>query len=413
MSYLFQKEQRSDDATAMISSPDRALWKLQERVKELTALHRMADILQNDRQSISMTMQEIVNILPPAWQYPEITAARITLGSKAFFTPNFSPSPWTQFVRFGVNTAFTGMIEVVYLQEKPVLDEGPFLDEERSLINSLGQMVQAYLERKWYRRVLKRNNERLERQISQRTRQIEEANRKLVDEIKQRSKAEKRVRRYQKDLQKLVSDLALTEERERRNIAADLHDQLGQCLALLKMKVLELHGEAIFYGMENRIDEVSGMINKIIQFTRSLTAEICPSILYDLGLGPAIEWLSERFKSKYRLSVVFSQEGDSVRISEELRGAIFKGVRELLSNVVKHAQTAVVRVKVVWSADKLMIEVGDDGIGFETSSLKRKVRQDDCFGLFSLRERIVFLGGSMIIDSKPGKGTRVVFSIPI
>jgi PAS domain S-box-containing protein len=124
------------------------LHRLGERVKELTALHRAARILQNEEQPMADLLQQFVAVLPPAWQYPEITAARIRLGELEFATPNFKPTPWTQRADFSVAEGLRGTIEVVYLEERPAEQEGPFLAEARSLIDSLAEVLRAAIERR-------------------------------------------------------------------------------------------------------------------------------------------------------------------------------------------------------------------------------------------------------------------------
>ena len=124
------------------------LHRLGERVKELTALHRAARILQNEEQATAEWLQEFVAVLPPAWQYPEITAARIQLGKLELATANFKPTPWIQRADFSVAEGLAGAVEVVYLEERPPEQEGPFLAEERNLINSLAEMLRSAIERR-------------------------------------------------------------------------------------------------------------------------------------------------------------------------------------------------------------------------------------------------------------------------
>jgi PAS domain S-box-containing protein len=127
---------------------DELVHHLGERVKELTALHRAARILQNEEQTISDRLQQFVALLPPAWQYPEITAARIRLGDLEFATSNFKPTSWIQRGDFSVAEGLHGTIEVVYLDERPAEQEGPFLAEERTLIDSLAEVLKVAIERR-------------------------------------------------------------------------------------------------------------------------------------------------------------------------------------------------------------------------------------------------------------------------
>jgi PAS domain S-box-containing protein len=121
---------------------------LGERVKELTALHRAARILQNEAQPLPDLLQQFVAVLPPAWQYPEITAARIRLGELEFATPNFKQTSWMQRADFSLAEGLQGVVEVVYLEEKPPEQDGPFLAEEQNLIDSMAELLRSAVERR-------------------------------------------------------------------------------------------------------------------------------------------------------------------------------------------------------------------------------------------------------------------------
>lgn len=127
---------------------EKARYQLNERVKELTTLYQSGQILQTETKSVEEVLKEIVAILPPGWQYPEITAARITLGKKEFATSNFAEGPHKQSAEFVAPDGEAGKIEVVYLEKRPQAQEGAFLTEERNLINMLAEMLRVYLDRK-------------------------------------------------------------------------------------------------------------------------------------------------------------------------------------------------------------------------------------------------------------------------
>ena len=134
---------------------------LGERIKELTTLHTSGRILAFDDAAIQDILRQIVSILPAGWQYPEITAARIIFGDAEYSTPNFSPSPWKQSAAFRTFDGKTGILEVVYLEACPAEAEGPFLAEERNLINTLAEMLQIYLERRHAREQAQRQLDQL------------------------------------------------------------------------------------------------------------------------------------------------------------------------------------------------------------------------------------------------------------
>jgi len=219
--------------------------------------------------------------------------------------------------------------------------------------------------------------------------------------------AERRIRAYQRQLRRLTSELSLAEARERREIASDLHDHIGQSLAYVSQKVTMLQGNAIFSGMEGDFSEILSILSQTIKYTRNLTVEISPPVLYELGLSPAIDWLAERARHRHGFKVIQSQSGTTQNIPEEIRVFIFKSVQELIVNVAKHAQASQVDIRTIWRDDKLEIVVSDNGKGFEATSLENGLIDADCFGLFSIRERLSYIGGELTIDSVLGEGTRV------
>lgn len=121
---------------------------LRERIKELTCLYQIAQIEGTPGISLAGIHQSVVELLPPAWQYPEIASARILVDMKCYATAGFMDSPWKQSAKVVVDNAQRGTVEVVYREERPALDEGPFLKEERSLIDSVAQQVALIIERK-------------------------------------------------------------------------------------------------------------------------------------------------------------------------------------------------------------------------------------------------------------------------
>ena len=127
---------------------EQANYDLNERIKELTTLYRAGLILQKEEKSFVMTMQELVSIIPAGWQYPDITTARITVGKMEFATPGFRTGPFNQSAHFITAAGVSGKIEVVYLEERPAKAEGPYLEEERNLINMLADMIRIYLTRR-------------------------------------------------------------------------------------------------------------------------------------------------------------------------------------------------------------------------------------------------------------------------
>ena len=223
---------------------DDSTLRLQERIKELTALHQTARVLQRADESPRAVIERIVGILPAAWQYPSIAEARIRFREWTVATPRFSATPWMQSAVIAVRGSEPGLIEVAYREERPPSDEGPFLKEERELIESLAEMLRSYFQDLMADEGLQAAHSRLERQVLERTEELARANEQLSRRIEEYAEAQARIERYQAQLRQLASQLAAVEARERRAIATDLHDHIGQALAFIRLNVAQLQANA-------------------------------------------------------------------------------------------------------------------------------------------------------------------------
>ena len=345
----------------------------QERVKELAA-----QTLQDDTKDVAALMKEVVAILPSAWQYPAAASARILLDRQEFRTPDFESTPWRQSAPFVTSDGRRGLIEVVYNKEFPEAAEGPFSTEERKLIDFLAELFRCSMERKIARQV-------------------------LVDSRDS----------YQEQLRALAAQLSLTEERERRTIAADLHDHIGQTLATAKIKLGALAGAKTPESWQRGAEEINGLIDDAIRYTRSLTFELSSPILYELGLEPALQALAERTQEKHGLSVEVAGDGGSQPMDEEVKIVLFKAVRELLMNVVKHARARRARIVLRRVAAGVEIVVEDDGVGFAALAAATASVESGGFGLFSIREGLRHCGGEFAIRRIGDRGTRATLKAPL
>lgn len=178
------------------------------------------------------------------------------------------------------------------------------------------------------------------------------------------------------------------------------------------MKVSGFSGESVFCGFEESTSEILTLLDQTIQYTRSLTFQISPPVLYELGLGPSLDWLAEQFTKKHRIQVKTFIQNDVPRLPEEIEVFAFRSVQEILTNAVKHAQAKRVEMKLSLGNGTLELSVSDDGVGFPPDK-SNSDSTDGGFGLFSIRERLMHLGGSIRIDSSPKQGARVTLSIPV
>lgn len=235
----------------------------------------------------------------------------------------------------------------------------------------------------------------------------------LVTDISERKKAEASLEHYQERLRQLAFESLRAEHRERRRIAVDLHDRIGQTLALCQIKLGTLR-ERVDDAGAGDLDDCVGLVQQSIEDTRTLTFELSPPVLYDLGFGAAMLWLADHMRETHNLEVrVEGDETDVPTMEEELASLVFRSVRELLINAVKHAQAREAGVRMRRSGETFEIEVWDAGVGFDAEAVSRRDSPGARFGLFSIREQMERMGGEINVDSAPGRGTRVRLGVPI
>jgi PAS domain S-box-containing protein len=232
----------------------------------------------------------------------------------------------------------------------------------------------------------------------------------MIEDITDQKQAEKEIRSYQEQLRSVASELSLTEERERRRLATDLHDHVGQILALAQIKLGAIRESASTHLVEP-MDEVRRLIEQTIRYTRSLTFELSPPILYDLGFEAAVEWLAELVQDQQGITVKVQADRSSKPMDDEIRVILFQTVRELLANVVKHASAKNIRVFIAREEATLQVKIEDDGLGMGISADAAKGPSG--FGFFSIKERLKYLGGHLEVASEPGWGTRVTLQVPL
>jgi PAS domain S-box-containing protein len=235
----------------------------------------------------------------------------------------------------------------------------------------------------------------------------------IMFDITARKVAEEKVDLYQRQLRTLASELLFTEERERRRLATDLHDSIGQALAMSKLKLDALRTTVQSGPLAADLHEICELLDQAIQQTRSLTFELSPPVLYELGLVPALESLAEQTERRYGLRIHFMGDNRPKPISEDVAVLLFRAVQELLVNVVKHAKAQKARVAVGTEGEYVRIRVEDNGIGFDASEIESHEDRARRFGLFSIKERLHHLGGNVEIVSEVGRGTQVSLAAPL
>ena len=229
-----------------------------------------------------------------------------------------------------------------------------------------------------------------------------------------RRQVEDRLLAYQGRLKSLASQLTLAEERERRRVATELHDRISQTLAICKLEL-----DALRHGVNSRdaaavLKTVSDSLSQAMGEVRSLTFDLSFPILHELGFEAAVgAWLVGRIREKFAIETELEDDRQPKPLDDDVRVLLFRDVRELLINVVKHAQAKKVRVSIRRLGSLIQVSVQDDGVGFEPAEVAAKAAPDGGFGLFSIRESLEQLGGRLTVDSNPGHGTTVTLTAPL
>jgi signal transduction histidine kinase len=211
-------------------------------------------------------------------------------------------------------------------------------------------------------------------------------------------------------LQALSRQLVEVQEVERRQIARELHDEIGQILTGLKL-VLEMSGRSPVDEVRVNLDEALTLVNELVGRVRGLSLSLRPTTLDDLGLLPALRWHFERYTTQTNVRVAFKHTGlEGRRFAPEVETAAYRIVQEALTNVARHAEVGEVTVRLWADRDTLGVQVEDQGAGFDVESA---LVRGTSSGLSGMHERVTLLGGQLTIESVPGVGTRLTAEFPL
>ncbi|THI87069.1 MAG: response regulator [Nitrospira sp. CG24A] len=271
-------------------------------------------------------------------------------------------------------------------------------------------------------------NRELEKRVVERTAELEAATRAKAHELSERQQAEVQLRRLADTLEErvqertlqlatsydrlraLATDLTVAEQSARRKLATELHDYLAQLLVVTRMKVGQLLRQDHDVEVRMIVEDVDKLLHQSLDYTRSLVSELTPVALYERGLGAALQWLGDQMRRQEILNVEVSLDVADLQLPEADAVLLFQSVRELLFNVLKHGQTDRAAVSMTYAQNVLSLTVSDQGCGFNIEKLRND--RSDRFGLLSIRERMMDLGGGFDLQSEPGKGTVASLHLP-
>ena len=207
------------------------------------------------------------------------------------------------------------------------------------------------------------------------------------------------------------TELTATKKRERQRLAADLHDDLAQLLSLIGIKLSLAKQQPMQPPLAKLITEAEEVACKAMTYTRTLMSQLSPPALSASSLPMALQWLSEQMQ-QHNLSVSVQVKTEIPTIPEDQALLLFQSIRELLFNCVKHAKTHEATITLEQVDGSMHIQISDRGIGFHLADATKKTRASG-FGLLSIRERMLSLGGRFELESSPGNGTRATLVLPL
>lgn len=223
--------------------------------------------------------------------------------------------------------------------------------------------------------------------------------------------AEAKLHTTTRQLKALSQRVLEAQEQERRRVAIELHDELGQSLTAIKIN-LQLSERFKEHAPPNLYAENIRIVEDALQQVRRLATGLRPSMLDDLGLAPALKWMAEQSASRSGFAVCFQHERTQVRLAPEIETACFRIVQEALTNITRHAHAAHVEIALRREGDDLLLSVCDDGCGFDLNTMHEHAVAGGSLGVLGMQERATLLGGQLDIASESGRGCTVQLRCP-
>jgi signal transduction histidine kinase len=250
--------------------------------------------------------------------------------------------------------------------------------------------------------------DRLEERVAERTAELAATNAALTAEIGMREAAEA-------DRRELLLRLGTAQEDERRRIARELHDQLGQLLTALGLGLKAIEAATPDPSPARpQLARLRELTNQISREVHQLAVDLRPTALDDLGLQAALASYAEAWSERSGVAVDFqSTVPDAERLPGASETALYRVVQEALTNVLRHAKARRVSLVLQWSSDQAVVVVEDDGVRFDADSVTTPARDGRRLGLLGMRERVALVGGTLTIESSPGRGTTIIACVPL
>ncbi|MCX5806328.1 MAG: histidine kinase [Proteobacteria bacterium] len=348
---LKASERKNKQIKEMLQKKTHALG---ERVKELNCLYTISNLVEKYPISLDRILRGIVDTIPPAWQYPEITCARISIGQQISLTANFTETPWKQSSDIIVHTVKEGSLDVYYLEDRPKCGEGPFLKEERNLINAIAKRIGEIIERK-----------RLEKQVLE------------------------------------------ISEREQQRIGQDLHDSLCQQLAGVAFlgKVLQQKMKKKSFAEARSAGEMVSLIDEAITQTKGIARGLYPVRLEANGLMSALSELSRNMKKMFNITCNVEYDKPVLFYDNFVAIHIYRIIQEAVNNAVKHGKATKIVIKFANYNGVSVLTIKNNG-----RSSHNITEENMGMGISIMKHRANMIGASLDIKKSSEGGTLVTCS---
>jgi PAS domain S-box-containing protein len=234
----------------------------------------------------------------------------------------------------------------------------------------------------------------------------------ITQDITERKRAARELEAANHQLRVLSRQLFHLQEEERRHLARELHDEIGQNLTAAKMN-LEMISPHVPAKVTGRLQDSVQLLDRLLTQVRQLSLALRPALLDELGLVPTLRWLVEQQAQRAGLRTQFDAPEPLKKLGSEIQTVGFRIVQEAITNVLRHAHARSVSIRLEIVGDQLRIKIVDDGNGFELAEVERRAHGGLGFGLIGMRERAALVGGRVQIISSPNKGTSVEVSLPL
>jgi PAS domain S-box-containing protein len=287
--------------------------------------------------------------------------------------------------------------------------------DESGRIVGFATIVRDITEEKRMRDALARDHVELEQRVAERTRELEIANASLAREMMERTEIEEDLRRSTTQLRNLYSQLLTAQESERNRVSRELHDDLGQALATLKLRLghIARRSEQGAAGFREECTWAVRFVDDMIEGVRRLSRDLSPTVLEHFGFSAAIRRLAQEFSQHHGIGVSVDLSECDHLFDKDVQMHLYRIFQEALNNIGKYAQATRVTASVSLHEDHVSLTVEDDGRGFDPADIPVGDAGPKGLGLAIMHERASILGGALDLRSEKGRGTRLSLSVPI